>query len=117
MRSDLMAVGNHADPSTGNVMKKTALLAAAAMIAGVGFAAAQQSGSTTSPDPNKCWDVSTNMIKEKSAAPSGTTGSAASGATAGTSPSGSPGSTAGSAGSSTSSGTVAAARPAGMPSC
>jgi hypothetical protein len=101
-------------------MKKIVILAVAATIAGVGFAAAQTGTGSTAVDPNKCWDVSSNTIKDKSMGTgSSTTGSAASGATAGSTPSGSAGSTAGSAGTST--GTPkspsAAVRPAGMPSC
>jgi hypothetical protein len=103
-------------------MKKIAILAAAATIAGIGFASAQGTGTSGTLDPNKCWDVSTNTIKDKSSAMGSTTGSASgaatSGSTAGTTPSGSAGSTAGSAGSTTSgSGTAATVRPAGMPSC
>jgi len=91
-----------------------AILAAAATIAGIGFASAQTGSPTTSPDPNKCWDVSTNSIKDKAMGTiSSTRGSAASGATAGSSPSGSPGSTAGSAGAATGTGSSGAARPAG----
>ncbi len=103
-------------------MKKIAIFAAAATIAGVGFASAQGTGTSSTLDPNKCWDVSTNTIKDKpSTMGSSTTGSATSGSTAGSTPSGSAGSTAGSAGASTSSSgsssTSAAERPAGMPSC
>jgi hypothetical protein len=77
--------------------------------AGTGSAA---SGSAS----NQCWDVSTNMVRDKSsagAAASGSTGSTASD----TSTTGAAGAgAAGSAGSASGSPT-AAARPAGMPNC
>ena len=117
-------------PATANgnlsMKRNLALLASAAMLAGVIAANAQQSppspgGSTA----NQCWDVSTNSIKNQapgSMASSGTSssGTSSSSGTVGSSPSGSAGSTAGSAGSSGSSpstGTSAATRPAGMLSC
>jgi hypothetical protein len=122
--AELAGVGNAADDINHRKMpmKKIAIFAAAATIAGIGFASAQGTGTGSSTlDPNKCWDVSTNTIKDKPSAMGSTTGSASggatSGSTAGSTPSGSAGSTAGSAGSSSSSGTAAAARPAGMPSC
>lgn len=102
--------------------RNLALLASAAILAGVVAANAQQSApSPGGSTARQCWDVSTNTIKDQ--APGSMSSGSSSSGTVGSSPSASSGSTAGSAGSSGSSGSSgasgssAAARPAGMLNC
>ncbi len=89
----------------------------AALLVVGGFANAQGTGtgsSSSGTSANKCWDVSNNVVRDRSGTnatgPSGnksaTVGSAAAGSSAGTS-----------APSGTSSNANASARPAGMPDC
>jgi hypothetical protein len=101
-----------------------AAVSGAALLALASFAHAQKSGIGAPPltgsgasgaAANQCWDVSANIVRDKSAAAgatsggtadrAGTTGAAASGAGSAGSASGSP------------PGAAAAARPAGMPNC
>jgi hypothetical protein len=124
----LRVAGNSLANTEETPMKKICLAAVsgAALLGLASFASAQKSETGTLPDTgsaasgpaaNQCWDVSTNMVRDKSAAATGgasgstadstrTTGAAGSGA-------------AGSAGSASGSppATAAAARPAGMPNC
>jgi hypothetical protein len=108
-------------------MKKIFFAAAsgAALLCLASVANAQKSGTGTDPNAgsaasgsaaNQCWDVSTNMVRDKSSASGGASGSTAdSTSTTGAAGSGA----AGSAGSATGSppAAAAAARPAGMPNC
>src|SRR2546423_853385 len=108
-------------------MKKICLAAVsgAVLLGLASLAIAQKSGTGTPPVTgsassgsvaNQCWDVSTNMVRDKSSATGGASGSTAdSTSTTGAAGSGA----AGSAGSASGSppATAAAARPAGMPNC
>ena len=101
-------------------MKKIsfAFICGAALLAVNSFANAQGTGVTANPDqgvtPKQCWDVSSNIIREKNAAGAGATSSEKA-----------PQTTVGSNASSTNAAVTgsdsprgnASARPAGMPDC
>jgi hypothetical protein len=95
-------------------------LASVLVLAAIGSAAAQQSGSSpnTGASSTQCWDAASNQVRNNSGA-----GSATSGATTGSgstmnSGSGSSGGVAGGAASSSGGGAGAAAtRPSGMANC
>ena len=103
-------------------MKKICIAAASAtaLLAVVGFAHAQGAG-TSNPGSsgaaasNQCWDVSSNMVRDKNQASSTGSATADNSNKAGSSTTGTTGSAGSGSGSSSTSN--ASARPAGMPNC
>jgi hypothetical protein len=96
-----------------------ASICGATLLAVTSFANAQGTGVSASPDqgvtPKQCWDVSSNIIREKNPTAAGAPSSEkAPKTTVGSTSSGPTGS--GASGSTSSSGN-ASARPAGMPDC
>jgi hypothetical protein len=100
------------------MMKICLVAASAAVLMGtVGLANAQGTGTgsvsgSSGATSNQCWDVSSNMARDKSQTSSGVASSADK---AGSSTTGTTGSAASGSGSSSTS--SASARPAGMPNC
>src|SRR4051812_23974236 len=104
-------------------MKKLYLttISSAALLGLVTFANAQGAGTgstSTGAASNQCWDVSTNMARDKSQTNAAGSSSGSSGSTVGsTSGASGSGSSTGAAGSGTSSTNSASTRPSGMPNC
>src|SRR4051794_28218607 len=95
------------------------IVSGAALLALAGFANAQGTGSGSGgAASNQCWDVSSNMARDRNQTSAGgsSTGSTRSTVGAGTSSTSGTASS-GSAGSSSGSRSTASARPAGMPNC
>ena len=94
------------------VVSASALLGLASLANAQGTKTEPGTGANAAGSSNRCWDVSTNMVRDKNAG--GSTSGAATGTntTTGTAGPGAPGK----AGSGTGP-TTAAARPAGMPNC
>jgi hypothetical protein len=91
----------------------------ATLLAVTSFANAQGTGVTANSDqgvtPKQCWDVSSNVIREKNSTAADASSSGKTTNTVGSTASGPTGS--GASGSDTSSTGNASARPAGMPNC
>jgi hypothetical protein len=120
----LEVAGEDAGPTNEETsMKKVyfSVVSGAALLAIASFANAQGTGtgsSSTGAASNQCWDMSSNMVRDKnqttaSGSSTGSTGSTVGAGTSGTASSGSTGSAASGSGSSS----TASARPAGMPNC
>ena|SRR5215203_2639617 len=122
-----MVAGKPPAPIEKTPMKKIflAAISAAALLGLASSANAQKSGTgtdphtgsaTSGPAANQCWDVSSNMVRDKSGATGGSSGSTAdSTSTTGAAGSGAAGSAGAASGSPPAA--AAAARPAGMPNC
>jgi hypothetical protein len=99
------------------VVSAVALLSLANLANAQGAGTGIGSGTATGAASNQCWDVSTNMVRDKGAGGSATR-SSATGSTTGTVGSGSAGISGGTKGGGSIPDSIkAAARPDGMPNC